>query len=251
MLVLKSTNDFVKKHYLNSKVIARGLNSVVLNNNIKLNRVYHNNLNISFPDRVSEAFVNTYGNGNQKSLCSLEYLERLQSMENNLYGTRFDSGVIEVDGIIVGTVGPEGVLSKSNLGYKQITIDSIENITELMNILDVILVSLGVLEEKRISYKPVSIYEGENKPVMNFIYSKKNNLDIRFANLGGEDFKFDENFDAKTMYQDYMLLLKRLIAKFETSFPDVMMMLSEINYQNINNYRDALKVTEEVKKLVK
>lgn len=251
MLILNSSNRIIKDYVQKGKVVARGYNSVILNNNIKLNRVYHHNLNINFASKADEVFDMVYKDRALEPLCSLEYLNKLQSMKKNTYGTEGDSGAIVVNEVVVGTIGASGILETNKFNYQQLTIDSFNNVSELVKILDIVLGNLGVLEEQGLSYQSLSTYEGDTKPIINMLYTKNGaNLDIRFANLGGEDFGFAENFDPEIMYQEYMLLLKRLIAKFDSTYPEVMEMLREVNYQNINNYEDALKVTEEVKKMV-
>lgn len=149
----------------------------------------------------------------------IRYLNRREKAT----GVKFDTGVIKIEDLVVGTI------IQYHDGYEKLSEAKLEEKNLLLTMLREILLKIKALEENNISL--IDLTSGSN------ILYKGNS--IEFCDLSGQYVLYGRNSDKFLMYQEYYTILCMISIFLYKDSPMIRTYLKKLNRKKFNCYENV------------
>ncbi len=243
MEVLNFDSFTLKDAIDKGKVIGRnGSNGVVFShgeNLIKLHKRLFSLLEVNCRELANHVFKDVF-RYDDEPFVRKEQIEYLLSIQENVTLTDFDKGIVLVNERICGSI------LTPHLDYKDLTDYNPNSLSELLKILENILLALRELEKNGVSHLDLAMNEKGFEPTLNVLYK---GIDIKLCDLSGEFVTYGKYASPNLMYKQYVELMVCLVKKIKDAYPLIYEMLKNIKYGTIESYEDAVRTLDKVYKL--
>ena len=208
---------------------------------LKLDKRLFSLIDINCRELANHVFKDVY-RYNDEPFVNKEQIEYFLSLQSQIALTDFDKGIVLVNDRVCGTI------LTPHLDYKDLTDYKPTSLSELLKILENLLMTLRELEEHGISHEDLAMGENYRSPTFNVLYK---DTDVKLCDLSGRFVNYGDKFNPNMMYYQYLTLMGILIRRIKKQYPEFCNEFQRLTYNPNTSYEAASEMLEKVLKIAK